>query len=200
MAEDNSILHTSVSSDTFLQLCIWRWDECTNHEIDNSYQQNHQQNQLGLQYTCTEIIAYNFTILHGQQNTLTYSSNMATSVHQVNTDLLLPPAVFFLHLFWTRAASQDRPKLFISYHIISYQGFLVHPLLREPRPQVHYKSQPDATAQRETQKSANVKSYLSVCAVFLSHIWQISLMNCSIHLLLLPMIFIEIVNLCPCVI
>jgi len=29
-------------------------------------------------------------------------------------------------------------------------------LLREPRPQVHYKSQPDATAQRETQKSTNV--------------------------------------------
>jgi len=42
----------------------------------------------------------------------------------------------------------------------------VRPLLREPRPQVHYKSQPDATAQRETQKSTNVKSYLSVCAVF----------------------------------
>ena len=39
----------------------------------------------------------------------------------------------------------------ISYHIISYQGFLVRPLLREPRPQVHYKSQPDATAQSETQ-------------------------------------------------
>jgi len=32
------------------------------------------------------------------------------------------------------------------HHIISYQGFLVRPLLREPRPQVHYKSQPDATA------------------------------------------------------
>ena len=44
-----------------------------------------------------------------------------------------------------------------AYHIISYQGFLVRPLLREPRPQVHYKSQPDATAQRETQKSTNVK-------------------------------------------
>jgi len=43
-------------------------------------------------------------------------------------------------------------------YIISYQGFLVRPLLREPRPQVHYKSQPDATAQRETQKSTNVKS------------------------------------------
>ena len=50
------------------------------------------------------------------------------------------------------------PKNPLSYHNISYQGFLVRPLLREPRPQVHYKSQPDATAQRETQKSTNVKS------------------------------------------
>ena len=46
-------------------------------------------------------------------------------------------------------------------HIISYQAFLVRPLLREPRPQVHYKSQTDATAQRETQKSTNVKSLTS---------------------------------------
>ena len=52
--------------------------------------------------------------------------------------------------------------LFISYHIISYQGFLVRPLLREPRPQVHYKSQPDATAQKETQKSTNVKSLTKI--------------------------------------
>jgi len=37
----------------------------------------------------------------------------------------------------------------------------VRPLLREPRPQVHYKSQTDATAQRETQKSTNVKSLTS---------------------------------------
>jgi len=50
----------------------------------------------------------------------------------------------------------------ISYHIISYQGFLVRPLLREPRPQVHYKSQADATAQRETQKSTNVKSLTKI--------------------------------------
>ena len=49
-----------------------------------------------------------------------------------------------------------------SYNIISYQGFLVRPLLREPRPQVHYKSQPDATAQRETQKSTNVKSLTKI--------------------------------------
>ena len=47
--------------------------------------------------------------------------------------------------------------VFISYHIISYQGFVVRSLLREPRPWVHYKSQPDAKAQRETQKSTNVK-------------------------------------------
>jgi len=47
-------------------------------------------------------------------------------------------------------------------HIISYQGFLVRPFLRELRPQVHYKSQPDATAQRETQKSTNVKSLTKI--------------------------------------
>jgi len=46
--------------------------------------------------------------------------------------------------------------------IISYQGFLVRPLLREPRPQVHYKNQPDATAQRETQKSTSVKSLTKI--------------------------------------
>ena len=34
----------------------------------------------------------------------------------------------------------------------------MRPLLREHRPWVHYKSQPDAKAQRETQKSKNVKS------------------------------------------
>ena len=50
------------------------------------------------------------------------------------------------------------------YHIrdLSYQGFLVRPLLREPRPQVHYKSRPDAKAQRETQKSTNVKSLTKI--------------------------------------
>jgi len=36
----------------------------------------------------------------------------------------------------------------------------VRPLLREPRPQVHYKSQPDATAQRETQKSCILCLYI----------------------------------------
>jgi len=46
----------------------------------------------------------------------------------------------------TRGCDQQTQN---SYHIISYQGFLVRPLLREPRPQVHYKSQPDAKAQRE---------------------------------------------------
>ena len=53
-------------------------------------------------------------------------------------------------------------NLLYRVHIISYQGFLVRPLLREPRPQVHYKSQPDATAQRETQKSTNVKSLTKI--------------------------------------
>ena len=38
---------------------------------------------------------------------------------------------------------------------------------------MHYKSQPDATAQRETQKSTNVKSYLSVCAFFVSYMTDI---------------------------
>ena len=55
-----------------------------------------------------------------------------------------------------------RDRSLLSYHIISYQGFLVRSLLREPRPQVHYKSQPDATAQRETQKSTNVKSLTKI--------------------------------------
>jgi len=53
-------------------------------------------------------------------------------------------------------------KYVIISGILSYQGFLVRPLLREPRPQVHYKSQPDATAQRETQKSTNVKSLTKI--------------------------------------
>jgi len=49
-----------------------------------------------------------------------------------------------------------------SYQIISYQGFVVRPLLREPRTSVHYKSQPDAKAQTETQKSTNVKSLTKI--------------------------------------
>jgi len=44
----------------------------------------------------------------------------------------------------------------ISYHIVSYQK--VRQLLREPRPQVHYKSQPNAKTPRKTQKSTNIKS------------------------------------------
>ena len=51
-----------------------------------------------------------------------------------------------------------RVLLVIPYHITSYQGFLVRPLLREPRPQVHYKSQPDATAQREHKSQQMLKA------------------------------------------
>jgi len=40
----------------------------------------------------------------------------------------------------------------ISYHIISYQKFIVRPLLREPRPQVHYKSQPNAKTPKKNTK------------------------------------------------
>jgi len=36
-----------------------------------------------------------------------------------------------------------------AYHIISYQKFIVRPLLREPRPWVHYKSQPNAKTPRK---------------------------------------------------
>ena len=54
----------------------------------------------------------------------------------------------------------------ISYHtvyIISYQKFIVRPLLREPRPRVHYKSQPNAKTPREkTQKSTSVKSLTKI--------------------------------------
>jgi len=54
-------------------------------------------------------------------------------------------------------------ELYSSYHIIS--GICSAPirdLLREPRPLVHYKSQPDAKAQRETLKSTNVKSLTEI--------------------------------------
>jgi len=37
----------------------------------------------------------------------------------------------------------------ISYHTISYQKFIVHPLLREPGPWLHYKSQPNAKTPRK---------------------------------------------------
>jgi len=46
--------------------------------------------------------------------------------------------------------------LIISYHIISYQKFIVRPLLREPRPWLHYKSQPNAKTPTKKQKSTNV--------------------------------------------
>jgi len=38
-------------------------------------------------------------------------------------------------------------------HIISYQKFKVRPLLREPRPWVHYKSQPKAKTPRVKNKT-----------------------------------------------
>ena len=41
-----------------------------------------------------------------------------------------------------------------SYHM-SYQKFILRPLLREPRPYVHYKSQPNAINTEKTQKSTN---------------------------------------------
>jgi len=46
----------------------------------------------------------------------------------------------------------------ISYHT-AYEKFrpIMCPLLREPRPQVHYKSQPNAKRPIKTQKSTNVK-------------------------------------------
>jgi len=81
------------------------------------------------------------------------------------------PTIAYLFFSWTD--STDSPEclpillsisvftLYFIFHI-SYQRFLVRPLLREPRPQVHYKSQPDATTQRETQKSTNVKSLTKI--------------------------------------
>jgi len=52
----------------------------------------------------------------------------------------------------------------VSYHIIiSYQKFMARPLLRDPRPQVHYKSQPIAKTQRKTlKKSTTVKSLTKI--------------------------------------
>jgi len=42
--------------------------------------------------------------------------------------------------------------------LLSYQKFIVRPLLTEPGPQVHYKSQPNAETPRKTpKKSTNVK-------------------------------------------
>ena len=85
---------------------------------------------------------------------------LCCSVHTVgktkdSSCIFNPPGLrLFLILF---LLFLSRPKC----QGLSYQRFLVRPLLREPRPRVHYKSQPDATAQRETQKSTNVKSLLS---------------------------------------
>ena len=45
---------------------------------------------------------------------------------------------------------------------MSYQKFIGCPLLREPRPWVHYKSQPNAKTPRKTQKSTNVKSLTKI--------------------------------------
>ena len=58
----------------------------------------------------------------------------------------------------SRAVGVDVARGISSYHIISYQKFIVRQLLREPRPWVHYKSQPNAKIPRKTQKSTNVKS------------------------------------------
>ena len=86
---------------------------------------------------------------------------LCCSVHTVgktkdSSCIFNPPGLrLFLLLF---LLFLSRPKC----QGLSYQRFLVRPLLREPRPQVHYKSQPDATAQRETQKSTNVKSLTKI--------------------------------------
>jgi len=44
-------------------------------------------------------------------------------------------------------------KLSNSHHIISYQKFIVRPLLREPGQWVHYKSQPNAKTPRKTYEN-----------------------------------------------
>ena len=44
------------------------------------------------------------------------------------------------------------------YHIISYQKFIVRPLLREPRPRVHYKSHPNAETATKTQNQLMLKA------------------------------------------
>ena len=49
------------------------------------------------------------------------------------------------------APYKSTPLACISYHIISYQRFIVRPLLRECRPLMHYKSQPNAKTPRKTQ-------------------------------------------------
>jgi len=78
-----------------------------------------------------------------------------------------------VNVLWTRLCHTVRPIqgltakilwyfLIISYHIISYQKFIVRPLLGEPRPYVHYKSQPNAKTPKKTQKWTNVKSLTKI--------------------------------------
>jgi len=66
----------------------------------------------------------------------------------------------WMHTFWrlrlTLQAAQQ--SYHISYHIISCQKLIMRPLLREPRPYAHYRSQPNAKIPRKTQKSTSVKS------------------------------------------
>ena len=50
----------------------------------------------------------------------------------------------------------------LSYHIISYQKFIVRRLLRGPGPYVHYKSQPNDKTRRSTKKSTNIKSLTKI--------------------------------------
>ena len=71
--------------------------------------------------------------------------------------------LFISILFIVASQSQSQLWTMLSkvnsyHHIISYQKFIVHPLLREPRPWVHYKIQPNAKTPRKTQKSTSVKS------------------------------------------
>ena len=78
------------------------------------------------------------------------------------TDLVAFCSSFLaVFLFCKSFLNRRRSPAHHCYYII-YQGFVVRPLLREPRPQVHYKSQPDAKARRETQKSTNVKSLTKI--------------------------------------
>jgi len=60
----DSILHTTVSSNAFLLLRLWRRDERADNEIDDSYQQDHKQNQLCLQHAHAELTAYSSTCIN----------------------------------------------------------------------------------------------------------------------------------------
>jgi len=46
----------------------------------------------------------------------------------------------------------------IVYHIISYQKFIVRPLLREPGPWVHYKSQQNAKTPKKNKNQQVLKA------------------------------------------